>query len=348
VTPLSVLPPGNQSGEVTVPVSLQVQATGGEPPYLWSATGLPPGLSMNSNGLITGAPLTAGPYTVTVTALDADATPATQTFTWTVVALPTLTNPGTQATVRNTAVSPALQIAHAGGTTPLTWSATGLPPELTISPTTGRITGTPTTARTASPVTVTVTDLHNKSATTTFNWAVIVLPTLTNPGSQVTVRNTAVSPALQIARAGGTAPLSWSATGLPPGLAISPATGAITGIPTTARAASPVTVTVTDLYNKTATTTFTWAVVLPLQIVTPPAQTDRRNRTITPLAVSASGGLLPYTWSATGLPPGLTISSTTGSITGRPTVRALYSVRVTVTDGSGRTATTSTFTWRIT
>ena len=46
------------------------------------------------------------------------------------------------------------------------------------------------------------------------------------------------------------------------------------------------------------------------------------------LQMTASGGSGPYTWSATGLPTGLSINSSTGLISGRPTVLALYSVTV--------------------
>ena len=49
-----------------LPVSLQMSASGGTPPYTWSATGLPTGPDhLASTGLITGTPTTAGTYTVT-------------------------------------------------------------------------------------------------------------------------------------------------------------------------------------------------------------------------------------------------------------------------------------------
>ena len=38
--------PGNQTDDITVPVNLQLTATGGAPPVTWTATGLPPGLSI--------------------------------------------------------------------------------------------------------------------------------------------------------------------------------------------------------------------------------------------------------------------------------------------------------------
>ncbi|WP_354639920.1 M4 family metallopeptidase [Kitasatospora camelliae] len=81
-------------------------------------------------------------------------------------------------------------------------------------------------------------------------------PSVTNPGNQTTQINTAVS--LQVQASGGTAPLTFSATGLPAGLSIS-SSGLITGTPTAA-GTSNVTVTAKDAANKTGSTSFTWTV----------------------------------------------------------------------------------------
>lgn len=59
---------------------------------------------------------------------------------------------------------------------------------------------------------------------------------------------------------------------------------------------------------------------------------------------TASGGTPPYTWSSNGgLPPGLSLNSTTGSIGGTPTTTGTYSFAVTVTDSLNQ-STSQTFT----
>jgi len=63
------------------------------------------------------------------------------------------------------------------------------------------------------------------------------------------------------------------------------------------------------------------------------------------LQLSASGGTAPYTWTATGLPTGLSISSG-GLISGTPSAAGTFSVTATAKDTTGLTASTS-FTWTI-
>jgi hypothetical protein len=63
------------------------------------------------------------------------------------------------------------------------------------------------------------------------------------------------------------------------------------------------------------------------------------------LTLSASGGTTPYTFSATGLPTGLSISSS-GVISGTPTTAGTFSVTATVHDAASHAASAS-FTWTI-
>jgi YVTN family beta-propeller protein len=68
----SIASPGNQSGTVGAAANVPLSATDpNSDPLAYSASGLPPGLSINtSNGLISGTPTTAGTYSVTVAVTD--------------------------------------------------------------------------------------------------------------------------------------------------------------------------------------------------------------------------------------------------------------------------------------
>lgn len=80
---------------------------------------------------------------------------------------------------------------------------------------------------------------------------------VTNPGAQTGTVGTAAN--LQLSANGGTAPYSWTAAGLPAGLAINASTGQITGTPTAA-GTSTVTATAKDSTNASGSTTFTWTI----------------------------------------------------------------------------------------
>ncbi|WP_344920789.1 putative Ig domain-containing protein [Plantactinospora mayteni] len=246
--------------------------------------------------------------------------------------------PGSQDGTVGTAISPVNHTAS-GGTAPYSWSATGLPPGLSISSSTGSITGTPT-AGGRYRVTVTATDSSSpaKSGITFYSWSVALA--VSNPGKQTSAVGTAISPVGHTA-SGGTAPYSWSASGLPTGLSINSSTGSISGTPTAAGTYS-VTVTATDSSSPTRATgrtAYQWTVMPGLAVSNPGNQTSGVGTAISPVSHTASEGTAPYSWSASGLPTGLSINSSTGSISGTPTAAGTYSVTVTATDSSTPTRT---------
>ena len=83
----------------------------------------------------------------------------------------TVTNPGHQTTATGTAVSLQVHATDSAAGQTLSYSATGLPAGLSISSSTGLISGTPTTAGTSS-VTVTATDTTGASGSASFTWTV--------------------------------------------------------------------------------------------------------------------------------------------------------------------------------
>ncbi|TVZ01277.1 hypothetical protein EAS64_33910 [Trebonia kvetii] len=82
----------------------------------------------------------------------------------------------------------------------------------------------------------------------------------------------------------------------------------------------------------------------PAVMVTNPGPQTGTVGTSLSLSITATGSSLTYT--ASGLPAGLSISSTTGAISGTPTTAGAYSVTVTATDPSSNSAN-ATFTWTI-
>jgi poly(hydroxyalkanoate) depolymerase family esterase len=82
---ITVTNPGNQTATAgTAITGLQIHATDSATgqTLTYTATGLPPGLSISSSGLITGTPSASGSSTVTVTATDSTGAAGSTSFTW--------------------------------------------------------------------------------------------------------------------------------------------------------------------------------------------------------------------------------------------------------------------------
>jgi hypothetical protein len=174
----------------------------------------------------------------------------------------TVTNPGTQTGTVGTAETVAVQASDTATGKTLTYSATDLPFGLSLSSATGAITGSPTTAGTYL-TTVTVNDGSGASSVN-FHWTISPkgtgnTVTVTQPGNQAGTAGAAASLQIQATDSAAGQTLTYSAIGLPAGLAISSSTGLITGTPTTAGTSS-VTVTVTDTTGAKGTAAFTWTI----------------------------------------------------------------------------------------
>jgi len=263
-------------------------------------------------------------------------------------------NPPAALTITTTSLSNGIvgssysaSITGSGGTTPYTYSASGLPSGLSISSSTGAITGTPAQGTVGiSSVVVTVTDSTQptaQSATATLSLTIqptkLAIATISLPNATA-----GSSYSASISASGGVTPYTFSATGLPSGLSINSTTGAISGTPTQSSVGTAsVVITVTDATQPTAqsaTATLSLTVVAsvapsPLTITTTSLPDATVGSTYT-ASIGASGGTSPYAYGATGLPTGLSISSSTGAITGTPAATAVGTapVAITVTDST--------------
>ena len=140
---------------------------------------------------------------------------------------------------------------------------------------------------------------------------------------------------------GAPGPYTWYSSGLPAGLTLDPATGEVSGTPTTPVTNREVTFWVRSeggLWGQfrdpiTVTNALTASASLPDGTV---------NQPYTSPSPTTSNGTGPFTWSATGLPAGLSIDPATGVVSGTPTAAvAGQTVDFTVTDSLGEQATTS-------
>lgn len=208
------------------PFSFQVTAS--NLPSSFNATGLPSGLSINtSTGLISGTPVVAmgGSIPVTLSATNTGGT-GMQAFSINISL-----NPPTFTSANSAAVNSGQPINFQVTATdfPSAFGAAGLPPGISINTSTGLITGSTVVASTTMfPVTLTA---MNGSGTTPQAFTLTVTlppPAITSPA---TANGTATIPfSYQIVATNS--PTSYNATGLPTGLSINTATGAITGTPT--------------------------------------------------------------------------------------------------------------------
>jgi hypothetical protein len=143
-------------------------ATGGVPPFSWSATGLPPGLTLDGpTGHILGTPTSPGTYNITATATDSGVPSAqvSQNYTITINNPPPPTVNTTPAPPPGVENQPYSYTFTASGYGTLTWSESGaLPTGLAFNNSSGTLSGKPT--QTGSfPISVTATDQFNQAST---------------------------------------------------------------------------------------------------------------------------------------------------------------------------------------
>ena len=350
--------PGNQSAAEGDAVSLQL--LGSDPDgdaLLWTATGLPTGLSLDvASGLVSGTLSydDAGSYSVQISASDGSLSGSTS-FAWTVTntnRAPDLASPGNQNHAEGDAISLQLTGSDPDGDS-LTWTAWGLPTGLSLDATSGLIFGTlGFDAAGYYNVQISATD-GSLSGSTTFAWAVTNTnraPVMTDPGNQTHSEGDAVSLQLVGSDPDGDS-LTWNASGLPTGLSLDAASGLITGtLGFDAAGSHAATVSVSD-GSLSASTSFTWTITntnrAPV-VSSPGNQSDAEGDTVSLQVVGSDPDGDALTWNGSGLPTGLSLDTASGLISGTLGFDAAGSHTATVSVSDGSLSGTTSFAWTVT
>lgn len=335
------------------PYSATLTASGGTTPYSWSASStLPPGLSLNSTGTLTGTPTTTGKFSFSTTVKDSSSPTETSSSSYSLsianaaapLIIATSSLPGATS---GTAYSATLSAS--GGTSPYTWSATTALPAGLVLASNGTLSGTPTASGSFTiGVKVIDTGSPSQSATATLSLSIAAAPVAALVIKTSALPNGTVGQSYNASfiASGGTQPYAWSATtAIPAGLSLSTG-GTLSGTPSSSGSFT-LGVKVSDSSSTTKTATASVTLTVAAATTSPLAVTSTSVPAATSgsaysYSLSANGGKSPYTWSLAGgqLPAGVALSSA-GTLSGTPSSTGTYGFTAQVTDSSNSTASAS-------
>jgi hypothetical protein len=318
-----------------------------------AAGALPTGLALDPlTGTIAGTPTEWGSFNVTVRGADSfDPINRVGLATATIVIAPTPLVIATSSLANGIYQQPySATLVTTGGTGSATWSLTGgsLPNGVTLSAD-GVVSGTPNAVGTFT-VTVRATDVNWATNTTTATLTLVVNPPPFTasmpppPAGRVGVPYLATG----ASTTGAVGVVTWTisaGSGLPAGLALNSATGAIAGTPT-AFGSVTTTLVAHDSFDASRVASVIVTIsIAPTQIVVATTSLPKGSIRVPYRAtLAANGGTGVTTWAVVSgsLPKGLTLSPT-GEISGTPKAvgTATFTVQASDAGWAGNTATRS-------
>jgi uncharacterized repeat protein (TIGR01451 family) len=343
---ITVTNPANASGTAGSPFGetfTQTGAVGGA--TFTTASTLPAGLTLASNGVLSGTPTQGGSFPIVVTVTDANGCTGTGATYTLVISCQTITvtNPANASGAAGSPFSESFIQTGAIGTATFTTAST-LPAGLTLA-TNGVLSGTPTQSG-SFPIVVTVTDSNGCTGTgATYNLTISCQTiTVTNPANASGTAGSAFSETFTQTGAIGTATFTLASGTLPAGLALA-TNGTLSGTPTQT-GSFPITVTVTDSNGCTGTGA-TYTLVIGCQTITVNNPAEANGSAGSPFSEmftqTGAIGSATFTLASGSLPAGITLA-TNGTLSGTPTQTGSFPITVTVTDSNGCTGTSSTYT----
>ena len=316
-----------------------VTAEGGEAPHEFALTGgaLPPGLTMGSDGRVSGTPTAPGVHLFTVTATDAVGATGEGVVTLAVVCPELMVTPGgTLMLERGAEWEQAFAVS--GGTGPYAWavSAGAWPDGVTFAAADATASGIPDTVGSGS-VTLTVSDDHGCEASLTVPWEVRCPTFVIGPEVMSATLRMPFSAGLNVV--GAKPPLIWeiAAGELPEGLSLDATSGVVSGVPQGSAGDRFLVVRVTDADLCEAETALQVTLVCPPLTLGPEVLPAVGLGVPYAATLTPDGGAGPWGFSVSDgdLPPGLVLDSETGEISGLSVAAGVRSFEVTATDADG-------------
>jgi uncharacterized protein YhjY with autotransporter beta-barrel domain len=345
--PMVVVDSGPATAQIGQFYSRTFTWSGGYGPYQMQVTGLPAGLVINATTndmiVVAGTPTAAGDFTLVASATDSThgdgPLEASEEFALTVAA-PTLTlTPGATAFAATQGTPFTQSFAAAGGTAPFAYALSGtLPSGVTLTGDT--LAGTPTQSGSFA-FTVTATDSSTGtgapfSVATSYTLDVAIAPPVAGAVSASVAYGSAATP-ITLALSGG------SATSV--AVASAPGNGVATASGTTITYAPAAGFSGTDTFTYTATNAsgtstpaaVTVTVGVPTIVIADGGPANGAVGAAYSRTFTASGGTGPYTFAASGLPSGVTVTATTANtvtVAGTPTAAGSFPLTIAATDSS--------------